>query len=695
MKSKWKGLMILILIPVMFLVSCAPSSVVKVTEPGGKVIADNQQVSSPKDQQNKQQKDNKDNKQNTKDSDKKDTKDNKKNITAKADSKPEEKQEKNNMKVNNIKKNINNAKNIKNDNNSNVSKGEAEDKNNSKDVALAITEDNNSTDKQNNIIVDNSANNQQKDINEAVNNSDNNQKDNENTEVNNSKNNEDNNTAAASTNVENDKNNDKGGTTAGNPDNSKNDDGTASSSKQENNETPPNSNAATPEEKPATPETPSEPTTPEEKSPDNTSKWVAAGTQVADVNGEQKELPKGAKTVAAASQYASIVGMIAGGDSIVATSSDNAQSGSLFSVVFKKGTSMPSYMPSAGYAMSESQLNSILGLQGDKKPQVVLYDSATFSSLPNGVSRLNQAGIQTVAMEEAIANVDRGSGIPANDSPYQALMCNVQVVGKMMDSGITIDGKHPESIANDFNDYYDSVKSTLSKYHYAYDNADNTLSSYGSRRWTYYVDSFGINTNDQGEIISTGDYHNYLLQGKSIADILKSNSKESKTFTDALSNWQNLYGSSMKNRYTTTLRYGQENNFFTSALQMVNIENQYTNKMLNSNGVNKFEVSTNRVDNLIVKSPYTASEEQVKLLSSWNATVLELPAGEMTLNVQPEGINSWTSGSPENVLEPLWLATVFHKDSGVDVKEKIKSFYSKFYHYNLNNQQINEILKIS
>jgi hypothetical protein len=83
-------------------------------------------------------------------------------------------------------------------------------------------------------------------------------------------------------------------------------------------------------------------------------------------------------------------------------------------------------------------------------------------------------------------------------------------------------------------------------------------------------------------------------------------------------------------------------------------------------------------------------------MSGFSGGVLSFPIGEMTLNVQPQGINSWTSGAPESVLEPLWLATVFHsKDSGVNIRQKISEFYSKFYHYNLNNNQINQILRTS
>jgi hypothetical protein len=653
MKNKWKGLIILILVSVIFLVSCAPSSVVRVTEPNGKVVADNQQDSSHKDQE-KQQTD-KDNKEKPKDSntkDNKNTEDNKGNIIAKASNNPEE-----NQKKNDVKAASDNTKNASNNSNQSSSKAPDNNKSTSNTVTLAKAQDSGLENNQNNDAsapVSDSGNNQNNDASAPVSDSGNNQSNDAGTPASDSGNIQDNN-----------------GNTQDN-----------------GSETQPQT---------TTPPTPTTPATPAK----NTAVFASAGTQMVDVNGEQKELPKGVKTVAAAGQYASIVGMIGGGASLVGTSNDNAQAGTLFSAVFKNGTSIPNYMPSAGQAMTQGQLSNILSLDGDKKPQVVLCDSATFSALPDAASKLNTAGIQTVTMEEANANVDRGS---ANDSPYQTVKYNVQVLGKMMDSSITIDGKHPEGIANDFNSYYDDVKSDLGQYHYSYADGDTTLSSYGKRRLTYYVNSFGIAPNNNGDVMSASDYQAYLSLTKSdlslsvfqqVSKVLpgsveyKNNLQEN--IRTAYENWARLYRSKDVYRYQANLRYGQENNFFTSALQMVNVDNQFTNKFVGMPTTTEIFY----VDHLIVNSP-TAVGERVELMTTGTGTASNgaYPAGEVTLNVQPQGVNSWTSGAPESVLEPLWLATVFHsKDSGVNIRQKISEFYSKFYHYNLNDNQINQILK--
>lgn len=61
--------------------------------------------------------------------------------------------------------------------------------------------------------------------------------------------------------------------------------------------------------------------------------------------------------------------------------------------------------------------------------------------------------------------------------------------------------------------------------------------------------------------------------------------------------------------------------------------------------------------------------------------------------VNPYGIDSWTEGSVESILETKWAAWEFHNAfTESEVKQEIKEFYQTFYNYSLSNSQVSQIL---
>lgn len=61
--------------------------------------------------------------------------------------------------------------------------------------------------------------------------------------------------------------------------------------------------------------------------------------------------------------------------------------------------------------------------------------------------------------------------------------------------------------------------------------------------------------------------------------------------------------------------------------------------------------------------------------------------------VNPGGAASWTNGSVESILEPIWIAWKFHDAyTEEEVRETVRTFYKKFYRYELSEQQIDRIL---
>jgi iron complex transport system substrate-binding protein len=60
----------------------------------------------------------------------------------------------------------------------------------------------------------------------------------------------------------------------------------------------------------------------------------------------------------------------------------------------------------------------------------------------------------------------------------------------------------------------------------------------------------------------------------------------------------------------------------------------------------------------------------------------------------PGGVFAWCASSAESALQPLWLAKTLHPDlfPNVNLAAEVKDFYSKFYSYQLSDQQANAIL---
>jgi iron complex transport system substrate-binding protein len=63
--------------------------------------------------------------------------------------------------------------------------------------------------------------------------------------------------------------------------------------------------------------------------------------------------------------------------------------------------------------------------------------------------------------------------------------------------------------------------------------------------------------------------------------------------------------------------------------------------------------------------------------------------------VVPTGAHLWSVRSAEGALQPLWLAKRLHPDlfKTLDLEKEVKSFYKRFYGYELSDAQIADILK--
>jgi iron complex transport system substrate-binding protein len=62
--------------------------------------------------------------------------------------------------------------------------------------------------------------------------------------------------------------------------------------------------------------------------------------------------------------------------------------------------------------------------------------------------------------------------------------------------------------------------------------------------------------------------------------------------------------------------------------------------------------------------------------------------------VVPKGVNVWSARSADGALQILWSAKLLHPElfSDIDIESETRSFYEDYYHYKLNDEELNEIL---
>lgn len=441
-------------------------------------------------------------------------------------------------------------------------------------------------------------------------------------------------------------------------------------------------------------------------------------------DGSHNDTPVGVKTVAAAGIYADMVEMMGG--TLVATSQDNLNN-NVFTTVFKKDSGAKPYMPSQGQAMTAAQATALAKLPASQRPQTVVCDSSTFNGDQGKVAQniLTNANIRTLLMEDTVNNVGfYGTNLGGTKyafDPFTMVLHNVYYIGQMLKDKCKVsDGQKmvsADKMSKEFEDYYlDKINGHSSSLHsrYPYSQPENAATK------TQYVDGVTINTPDKDNIdrpaslqeywsnleFATGhdNWAQYIVQNKTVNHPTGVSDDE----------WNKYLGQNGRyNYYGTNYRLGLENNFFTSSCLTVNVENPYTNiaigsyieetfynKTISPGYISNIYVgnNSNSPNDLIVKSQYDPNGQLIKLLAYGmlddNRTVY--PTNKyINLHVQPVGVHSWTSGAPESFLEPLWLATIFQSGSNVNIRQTVHDFYSKFYHYNLNDTQLNQILKKS
>lgn len=67
---------------------------------------------------------------------------------------------------------------------------------------------------------------------------------------------------------------------------------------------------------------------------------------------------------------------------------------------------------------------------------------------------------------------------------------------------------------------------------------------------------------------------------------------------------------------------------------------------------------------------------------------------EKQVYVNPKGVNVWSARSSDGVLQPLWAGKIFHPElfGDINIENEVKNFYKTYYKYEINNEELKDIM---
>lgn len=430
--------------------------------------------------------------------------------------------------------------------------------------------------------------------------------------------------------------------------------------------------------------------------------------QVYDGNGTFIEIPENIERVSAVGQAtASAVHMLGGTGRLVAVSQDYTNS-SIASSIFNDFGNIQTLWSGSGTAgISEDNFNKLIAL----KPQVCFYISGSNSFSDAQLNALKAQKIQPIVLP--------------NPNIPDRLKQLVTIVGKVMGNRNGIDG---EKLARQYNDYFTNTMGAVSnKVQPASSKNFNSDSPWSesitgsinpSPYATAFIDDWDANADCKwysksgsnyiagtgAAVIQTGSSSsplNYYMNMSGISNYGISKSTSEQTYRTGYSYFSPIY--SADNKYTVNGKYGSNNynmslwigNFTWTTIS--NVENKFTALIVNSKAVKEKITSEKSRDKSVWKEydAYDGTDSQ----GNWGfkdgkEIYLNRIGGTYDIYVNPKGLVSWTEGTPESILEPIWLASKFYSNSFSenDVKAKVKEFYKTFYRYDLSDSMINKII---
>ena len=419
--------------------------------------------------------------------------------------------------------------------------------------------------------------------------------------------------------------------------------------------------------------------------------------QIENAYGDIIDIPENVERVTASGEAALIVQMLGGGGRLAATSAGFA-SNSFARTVFTDEAfpEMDVLWDDAGdHALGEEAFQALL----QKSPQVCFEISGQNTFSENQITRLKENGIAHVVL-------------PVLNS-HSAICRAVKIVGEVLGDACGVDARaradeylafcksilqkaghdgkfSPDNINYDTGEHDSSFSSDNGKYSlfiYAWDaNASYTLHDDSSISF----EGTGLPVAITGYTLSPMSYYMSVAGVANSAALLENN--YSIIMTQA--------------RYVNPIRTSNKALAVSGGMQYSDSGYVLTTAGGNHLGEPGFPaiIAANAaVKNGILASPlwcnygYVSSASGLTngygFLDDSGHIVATTIQGSFDIHINPQGVGSWTDGSAESILEPLWIAhTINGTVSRETLRSEIIAFYDNFYRYSLTDTELDAIL---
>ena len=424
--------------------------------------------------------------------------------------------------------------------------------------------------------------------------------------------------------------------------------------------------------------------------------------QIYDGNGNIVDLPEEVNSVVVTGSAASIVQML-GGKSIISGSSSSFTSNALARQVFEAediGNTKTLWDGDGSSVMSSSNFENLLKM----KPDVCVTISGQNSFSSSQLSTLKSKNIAVVTLP----------ALTSSDNIQTA----VNVVGDMIgDRSGEEGGVNAKELATDYEKYCNNLISEVKQKTglFTWNNIDfntgektaNNTASDG--QYTLYISQWSESaykiTNSSGTtlfkdntgvaVAPKGYSDSPLSYYLSVAGVCNNGAR-------FVRNQKSQYAVSPFNRNVFKHStgefefYGDSNESFVRAWNGGSIDV----------GLGESKFKSIIVDSQTIKNKIQSSDSwkyygkatvnnvtDYGFVADDGSMVTSYIRGDYNIYVNPYGVESWTDGSVESVLETIWTAWKFHGAyTESDVKNELKEFYSKFYRYDLSDSQAESIL---
>lgn len=432
---------------------------------------------------------------------------------------------------------------------------------------------------------------------------------------------------------------------------------------------------------------------------------TAGERYIVNAFGEVVKLPKEVDRVAATGEAAVIVQMLGGGGRLVAANADFLDNQLVQEVFGDEGIQQVVNLWSGNGAspLSDTDFNTLLALG----PQACIELSGQTVFSEEQIARMKEQGIAYVVLPALINSKN--------------IRSTVQLIGELLGDKSDSGGTDARKLASDYVSYYNA-----------------TISEIGGKvkRFTYNLIDFDNDKKANGVLYLTntslanvrGFYSLYISDWDEGAAYKLHNSATVALSGNGLAVVQSGYSHSPMSYYLSIAGvvnasaiypdYGQVRSWYVNPLASVSktltVTGGYAAQIkyaltvadsahLGDENFPAVIVKNSRFRDHIISDPLWAAYDEITSTSGLTVNhgfldrdgniVPTTITGSYDVFVNPSGIGSWTEGSAESILEPIWIAAQFYDAySDDELRAKIKEFYRMFYRHELSDAQLDEIL---